>query len=73
MLKERPHFPQRHYASSPARAYSHAKVVNMRPALRNHPAPNKDGLQVIIFSEITGDKTVQSPPATVATRLLIKP
>lgn len=31
MLKERPHFSQRHYISNPALAYSHEKVVNMRP------------------------------------------
>lgn len=69
MLKERPHFPQRQYVSSPALAHSCEKTDNMRPAFHNHPAQCKAGPGVIIFPGITGVLAVQrttAAPATVA-------
>lgn len=67
MLKERPHFPQRQYVSSPALAHSHEKVVNMKPVFHDDPAQSEAGLGVIIFSGIASGMAVQRTTAALAT------
>lgn len=75
-----PHFPQRHYVSSPALAHSPKKLVNIRLVFHHHLAQLKarlcyhflKGLRVVCLSKITNSYTCHSGSPRLTTLNLVK-